>query len=79
MAPLKTNMDMVNRVRNRLESEGGLNVATMSTIKINLERKRTKLEKRKVIFNLFMSKKKRELDETIDALTYLLEKGNIQD
>ena len=60
-------MDMVEKVRSRLESEGKLDTATMTTIKGNLERKRKAT-------SLVQFNKRRELDQTISALNYLLEK-----
>ncbi|MEM1259940.1 MAG: hypothetical protein AAGH81_15535 [Bacteroidota bacterium] len=60
-------MDTVKKVRSRLESEGKLDVDTMTTIKNNLERKRDS-----TFFMMF--NKRRELDQTISALDYLLEK-----
>ena len=58
---------MVEKVRSRLESEGKLDTATMTTIKGNLERKRKAT-------SLVQFNKRRELDQTISALNYLLEK-----
>ena len=67
MAKKRPNMDTVKKVRSRLESEGKLDVDTMTTIKNNLERKRDS-----TFFMMF--NKRRELDQTISALDYLLEK-----
>ncbi|MEM6542305.1 MAG: hypothetical protein AAF634_14170 [Bacteroidota bacterium] len=67
MAKKRPNMDMVGKVRSRLESEGKLDTATMTTIKGNLERKRKAT-------SLVQFNKRRELDQTISALNYLLEK-----
>ena len=67
MAKKRPNMDTVKKVRSRLESEGKLDADTMTTIKNNLERKRDS-----TFFMMF--NKRRELDQTISALDYLLEK-----
>jgi len=72
MAKKRPNMDMVKKVRSRLESEGKLDAETMTTIKGNLEKKRN------ATF-FMMSNKRRELDETISALDYLLENQEAQD
>ncbi|MEL6303202.1 MAG: hypothetical protein AAFQ20_00265 [Bacteroidota bacterium] len=72
MAKKRPNMDMVEKVRSRLESEGKLDAETMTTIKGNLEKKRNA-----TFFMMF--NKRRELDETISALDYLLENHEAQD
>lgn len=72
MAKKRPNMDMVKKVRSRLESEGKLDAETMTTIKGNLEKKRNA-----TFFMMF--NKRRELDETISALDYLLENHEAQD
>jgi len=72
MAKKRPNMDMVKKVRSRLESEGKLDAETMTTIKGNLEKKRNA-----TFFMMF--NKRRELDETISALNYLLENHEARD
>lgn len=72
MAKKRPNMDMVKKVRSRLESEGKLDAETMTTIKGNLEKKRNA-----TFFMMF--NKRRELDETISALDYLLENHEARD
>tara|TARA_Y100001933_G_C18859925_1_gene505484 strand:+ start:528 stop:740 length:213 start_codon:yes stop_codon:yes gene_type:complete len=66
MAYRKPNMDMVVKVRSRLKSEGSFNGSTITTLRDNLQKKREKTH-----FLLF--KRKIQLDETISALSYLLE------
>ena len=79
MANKRPNTSTVNKVRTKLKSEGKLDVSTMTGIKIALEKKRAKMERNKLITTLFRSEKKRELDETISALTYRLENEIAQD
>ena len=59
-------MDVVKKVRQRLESEGMFNETAITDLRSNLEKKRENT-------SFFMFEKKKELNQTITALTYLLE------
>lgn len=66
MAYSKANMEIVKKVRTKLSSEGLLTDSTINNLVSSLERKRADM-------NFFMFSKKRELDQTISALNFLLE------
>ncbi|WP_339338934.1 MULTISPECIES: hypothetical protein [unclassified Croceitalea] len=67
MARSKINMDVVKQVRSKLESREMFNPESMSALSEKLKLQRKSL-------SCFSFTKKRELDLTISALTYLLDK-----
>jgi len=71
MANNKANMEVVKKVRTKLASEGLLTNGAITNLVSSLERKRGDI-------NFFMFAKKKELDQTICALNYLLESEEFQ-